>query len=498
MSRAERGTAPRPRASAAAPGAGLAATVRSALLALSFALLLAVGLLGPSAAKPPLGPRGWAPGELPWSPGPALVTGLLAAAYVLGACGVALALLRAPLRPWSWRPPLVLGALALLTGPFGSADHTNYAAYGRIVVQGGDPYLVPPEAWAGGLDRVTSVVEPPWTETVSVYGPFATALHALSSLLGGDSMRQTVWVWQVITVLAWLAVRWILLRTAADRGRVDMLWTANPLVFGVGVLGAHLDVVAAALALAALVVAARSPLAAGVLTGLAVSTKITFGLVGVAVLLGWLERDRARILRRGAVYAAAAAAVVVPLHLWAGPHVFDQLGRARRSVSLATPWRLLVDGLTGPLPSSTVRSLVFAASVVLFALFTVMLARLTAGRAPATVVGAAVRWALVLSTAYALAAPYSLPWYDQLTWASLPLMAASALDLVLLGRLAVLALAYVPGRVVAMTPAVEDLTLAFRRRVAPYAVLLLWGVLTVVWRRASRRTDGPRPAGSSR
>jgi hypothetical protein len=69
---------------------------------------------------------------------------------------------------------------------------------------------------------------------------------------------------------------------------------------------------------------------------------------------------------------------------------------------------------------------------------------------------------------------------------------------VLLGRLAVLALAYVPGRVVAMTPAVEDLTLAFRRRVAPYAVLLLWGVLTVVWRRASGRTDAPRPAGSSR
>ena len=401
---------------------------------------------------------------------------------------MALALLRAPLRPWSWRPPLVLGALALLTGPFGSADHTNYAAYGRIVVQGGDPYLVPPEAWAGGLDPVTSAVEPPWTETVSVYGPFATALHALSSLLGGDSMRQTVWVWQVITVLGWLAVRWILLRTAADRGRVDMLWTANPLVFGVGVLGAHLDVVAAALALAALVVAARSPLVAGVLTGLAVSTKITFGLVGVAVLLGWLERDRARIQRRGAVYAAAAAAVVVPLHLWAGPHVFDQLGRARRSVSLATPWRLLVDWLTGPLPSSTVRSLVFAASVVLFALFAVMLARLTAGRAPATVVGAAVRWALVLSTAYALAAPYSLPWYDHAhlgkpsrswrpapsTWCS---SAASRRWPSPTCR----------GGWSAMTPARGG---PHPRRPPQRACRMpccsLWGVLIVVWRRASR------------
>jgi hypothetical protein len=109
-----------------------------------------------------------------------------------------------------------------------------------------------------------------------------------------------------------------------------------------------------------------------------------------------------------------------------------------------------------------------------------------------------VRWAFVLSTAYALAAPYSLPWYDQLTWATLPVLAASALDLVLLGRLTVMALAYVPGRVVAMTPAVEDFTLGFRRLVAPYAALLVWGSLTVFWLRGSRRSPAPRPAGSPR
>ena len=88
---------------------------------------------------------------------------------MLGACGPG-----ALASPGAWR---CVGALALLTGPFGSADHTNYAAYGRIAAQGGDPYLVPPEAWAGGLDPVTSAVEPPWTETVSVYGPFATLLQ---------------------------------------------------------------------------------------------------------------------------------------------------------------------------------------------------------------------------------------------------------------------------------------------------------------------------------
>ena len=165
------------------------------------------------------------------------------------------------------------------------------------------------------------------------------ALQALSSLVGGESMRQTVWVWQVLTVLAWLGVRWLLLRASADPVRVDLLWTANPLAFAIGVLGAVLDVVAAALALAALLLAARSPLA---------------------------ERERSRWLARAVTYAAAALAVAVPLHLWAGPHVFDQLGRARRSVSLATPWRLLVDGMAG---SSSVRSWVFAGSVVLFAGF---------------------------------------------------------------------------------------------------------------------------------
>ncbi|SES48375.1 Protein of unknown function [Pedococcus cremeus] len=470
--------------------------LRRGLLAFSFAALLAVGLFGPSAAKPPMGPRGWAPGELPWAPSSAVVTALLWAAYLLGAAGVALALWRPPARALSWRWPLALAVLALLTGPFGSADHTNYAAYGRIAAQGGDPYLVPPAAWAGGADPVTSAVEPPWTETVSVYGPFATLLHLVSSLVGGDSMRQTVWAWQVITVVAWLAVRWLLLRAATDPRRVDTLWTANPLVFGVGVLGAHLDVVAAALALAALVAAARSPWAAGVLSGLAVSTKITYGVLLLAVLLAWWQHDRTGLARRVVAYAVAALAVVVPLHLWAGPHVFDQLGRARRSVSLATPWRLVVDLLTGPLPSSTVRNLVFAAAAVLFVAFAVLLWRLTERAAPTTVTGAAVRWAFVLSTAYAVSAPYSLPWYDQLTWATLPVLAAGVVDYLLLARLAVMAVAYVPGRVVTMSPTVEDVTLAVRRRVVPYAVLLVWAALTVAWRRGSRESAEPRPAGS--
>ena len=485
--------------------------VATPALVVSFALLLLVGVAGESAAKPGLGPRGWAPGDLSWAPGPALVTAMLWVAYVLGAVAVWLRLKGEPsvvsgagmlgavatrarrrIAPGGWAVPAGLGLLALLTGPFGSADHTNYAAYGRISALGGDPYLTAPSAWSPA-DPVVSGVEPPWTDTVSVYGPFATLLQSLTSHLGGDNLRETVWWWQVLVVLAWLGVRFLLLRSGATARRVDTLWTLNPLVFGVGVLGAHVDLVAAALGVAALVLAARNPLAAGLVAGLAVSSKITYGVVGLAVLVGWWGHERSTVVRRAAWFVLAALAVVVPLHVWAGPHVFDQIDRARRSISLATPWRLLYEALSGPLPSGDARTVVTWLALVVALVLVVLLARLTRGLAPETSTGAAARWALVLGAAYSLAAPYSLPWYDLLTWATLPVLAASVLDTVLVVRLAAIAVAYVPGRVVGMTPTVERVSLWVRRTPVPYAGLLVWGWLTLAATRGSWRTPAPRP-----
>ena len=119
-------------------------------------------------------------------------------------------------------------------------------------------------------------------------------------------------------------------------------------------------------------------------------------------------------------------------------------------------------------------------------MFVGVLARVTAGRAPATATGAAVRWALVLSTAYALAAPYSLPWYDLLTWATLPAHGGErAGPGAPRPRSRVLALAYVPGRVVgddARGRGRSPWRAPQRRRRMPCC--WLWGVLTVVWRRA--------------
>jgi len=506
-------------------------------LALSFALLLLVAAASPSAAKPGLGPRGWAPGDVPISLSSAVVTALLWSAYLLGSVAVALGLWQASsssgggsvvwrlahaghlqkLWDHTWLLPLVLGALALLTSPIGSADHTNYAAYGRISAQGGDPYLVPPITWAGGSDPVTSAVEPPWTMTPSVYGPFSTALQTVASLVGRDNLRQTVWVWQVLIVGAWLLVRFLLRLTAVDdlaRRRIDLLWTANPIVFGVAVLGAHVDLIATALALAAVLLAARRPWFAGVLLGAAVSSKITYGIVGLAILWSWRSLARKPLTRSTTALAVSSLAVFASLHLWAGPHVFEQLLKNGKGVSLATALRPVVNLLSGVISLDAARSVVSVASVVVFILLAWALSRLARSRPIALQTSAAqptseaetaaalatratqsaMTATFVLATAYALAAPYALPWYDVLTWATLPILVATTLDWILLAQLTVMAMAYVPGRVVAMSPGVESLTLGFRKIVGPLAAWLVWLAIAAVARRASspgRRASRP-------
>jgi Glycosyltransferase family 87 len=462
-------------------------------LTVSFVLLLLVGSSRQNAAKPGLGPSSaWAPSDWPWTPGPALVTGLLWTAYLLGATCVLVHLAVGLPRRATWWLGLLQLVVVATTGPFGSADHTNYAAYGRIAAQGGDPYLIPPSAWSA-TDPVTTAVRPPWDSTTSIYGPFATLVQSWASRVGGDNLRLTVWAWQLVVVASWLLVCVLLERRATSRRRVRALWTFNPLVFGVGVLGAHVDLLATALVLAALVTVHRRPWLAGLLTGLAVSTKVTTGVLVLAVLLGWWMHERRGFARRTTQFVVTALVVALPLHFWAGPHVFDQLDRARRSISLATPWRLLFQLLQGPLGGSTSRTLVSSLAVVLTLAFAVVLLRLTADLVPPTASGAAVRWTFVLTTAYVLCAPYSLPWYLLLTWATLPLLAGSVLDRVLLGHFLAMAVAYVPGRVEGMTPAVERTTLWVRRSLVPYAVLLVWGWLTRAAGRGWRHPRAPRP-----
>ena len=80
--------------------------------------------------------------------------------------------------------------------PVGSGDHLNYAAYGRMVVTGSDPYVT--TARDLPADPVTRAVQD-WRSTPTVYGPVATAQQAFASLIGGTSVRLTVFVMSVTT-----------------------------------------------------------------------------------------------------------------------------------------------------------------------------------------------------------------------------------------------------------------------------------------------------------
>lgn len=519
--------------------AGLTRAHRLAV-GVSLALLLLVGVSAPNAAQPDLAPAGWAPGiRLPLEPGPATVTALLWTAYLLGAVAVYLGLRGRVAALRTWLAPGILAVLALLAAPFGSADHVNYLAYGRILVTGGNPWVDAPITWAGGLDPITRRVEEPWTTEPSVYGPFGTLLHALSAQVGDGSLRQGVWVWQLLVVLAWLAVR-ALLRAVLDpdlHGRVDVLWTLNPLVVGVGVLGAHIDTVATALALAAVVVAARRPgwpgaALSGVVVALAASTKFTYAVVAVGIVAAWwvVGHRSAALARLVGALAATFVLLAVALHLWAGPHVFDQLLRSRQAVSLATPWRPLLELGRDAWGNGPTRTLIGIGAALLAVLLAWCLLRASRPAVPAFPPGAGkltfvpepfrgegepsgamdageprpefatvALWVTAcLALAYSLAAPYSLPWYDLLLWSCLPAVLPGLVDLVALVRLAAMAVAYVPGRVLGMTPAVEDLTLGVRRGLVPWVGLVLWVVVIAAGaRHGSGRRLGPRRAGTT-
>ncbi len=486
--------------------------------------LAVVALSRPNAAKPDLR-SGWPlDGLLPLALSPAWVTGVLWAAYAVGAVAVFVGL-RRPLRPLGWGMPLALAAVALVAAPLGSADHLNYAAYGRILIGGGNPWTASPIAWAGGTDPITSAVEAPWTTTPSVYGPFVTLLHAAGAAMGGSHLRLVVLGWQVFVVLAWLGVRAALrgLLGPAQHGRIDVLWTLNPLVVATALLGAHVDTVAVAFVVAAAAALTRWPtrrgvVVAGVCAALATGTKFTYAVIGVAILLTWFVIEprvgglqqrlswRAGRARVGWLLAGAVPTLVV-LYAGAGLDALLQPFRAGSSVSLATPWRLVLRALSAPLGNTVTRTLIMVGSAALAITLAVLFLRLLrpAGSPPASTGALVLVTTAGLGAAYSLSAGYTLPWYDLLAWAALPAVAPGLLDLVLLARLTIIAAAYVPGRVLGSTPAVDAVTLGYRREVAPWLQLALWVVTLVTASRAVRAAGddraapglgrGPRPPG---
>jgi len=445
-----------------------AAVGRAGLIAIgvSVACTFAVAAAGPSVMEPVLPGR---PGQPPWSfglrPSPYLAVGLTAAGLAAGTLGLVLAL-RAIRGGWSVpaRAVLVAGLLAAtaltLVPPFGSSDHLSYAAYGRMLVTGHNPYTTTPAQLAALGDPVARAVQD-WSGSPSVYGPLATAIQALASLAGGTSVRFTVFLLGLANLIAFAGTALLLHWMTRDRPtwqlRAALLWAANPLLLQVLVAGAHVDGLAIVFGVAAVAVmsaargepSAQRAALAGVLVGLGFAVKVTIALVGLGLALALVfrsEREWRRLWRPLAGLAAGFAVTAGAAVAIGGSAMLRQSSQASDMVSIGSPWRVIRTIIHLAVTGTAATDIVKAGAVALAVLLAVLLIR----SLPPWGDYAAVTFALVL--AWLFAWPYVLPWYDAFGWALLalvPLASGGAVEVLcwlLLARTAALGFGYLPAR----------------------------------------------------
>ena len=142
-------------------------------------------------------------------------------------------------------------------------------------------------------------------------------------------------------------------------------------------------------------------------------------------------------------YFLAAALTVLLLSLSARPELAN-LQIASRWVSVASPWGPLDTALENHASAEIARVVVSIGAILLLLVVARRLhSALPRGTDDAR--GRAIRTAVLLGSAWLLTSPYAFPWYDALVWAPLVLLPASGVDLVLLARLTIVSVAYLPG-----------------------------------------------------
>jgi hypothetical protein len=409
-------------------GGGRAGRAGLAAIAVSIAATIATGLAGPSAMEPALPGR---PGQPPWAFSlhlpPYAAISLAAAGLAAGTVGLGLCL-HAVRRGWAFSPRVILAAgliaaaAVTLAPPFGSSDQLSYAAYGRMVTTGHDPYLTTPAMLARLGDPVARAVQD-WRHSPSVYGSLATGGQALASWIGGDSARLTVFVLSLLGLAAFAGTGLLLhLLTRGSRERqlrAGLLWMLNPLLLQVLVAGAHVDSQAIVFGVAAIAIfalgmpnapAGPHPVrrlgvaaAAGAVAGLAAAVKLPYvlvaaGLVAAALLAWWPPamsraspgrwrplagsrssraspgRWRPLALAGGGVAAGFAVTMAAALLPW-GPRSVDPALRAGSYVSIGSPWRAARSGLRLLVGEGDAGSLVRAGAIALAVLLLVLFAR---------------------------------------------------------------------------------------------------------------------------
>jgi hypothetical protein len=322
----------------------------------------------------------------------------------------------------------------------------------------------------------------------SVYGPVATAVQALASLIGGDSVRLTVLVMALVNAAAFIGTALLLHRfTRGDadlQRRAALLWAVNPLMIYHLSAGMHVDTLAIACMVAALMARGAS---SGLLLGVGIGVKLNAGLVALGP--AWeLRRSPGRL----AVVAGTATATVLVIYGLAGSHVLDQVGAASKKVSLATPWQLAKGGLQTLFGPGAYSTWIQIGSLLLLAGLAWLILRALPEAMPEATAPAV---AAVMVVAWLFAAPYALPWYDGLAFALLAMASWPVLEGFMVARVTILSLGYLPAREALRPEDLLWLKTLLRERVVPWSLLAL--TLALAWWAVSAGARARRPSASA-
>jgi hypothetical protein len=456
---------------------GLAWTA-AACITLSLLVMLAISVAGPSISVPAMAHTSGAP---PWWVSLGLpsdfVLFVLWGDALVAAVGVGVGLLavargaRPRVRPLLAASFIAVGAFVVLP-PAGTTDTLSYAIDGNMVVLGHSPYVDTPKQMVQLGDVLAKNSPVTWQDSLSDYGPVASAEEYVSAELGGSSIALITFWLKLWIAIAFGAVTLLLDRLLradpAMRLRAHLLWSLNPLVIWEIVASGHIDGLAIAFGLAGLVVlrvphstcavkaqpggsGGSSPrangatllrcLAAGALIGAAAAIKSPFLLFALGAVWA-LRRSPAGI---GALLAGMVA-VIVPSYIIAGTPAVKVLFHRGNQVTwdnlyqvFYRPFGLERSGSDQvPAHLATIALILFIA-VALLALF----------RMPDKVPGRpAVTPALALSLAWIFFWPFQRPWYDVMIIALLALYPRSWLDWVVLVRLCFGAVTYMEAGLV--------------------------------------------------
>jgi hypothetical protein len=320
-------------------------------------------------------------------------------------------------------------AVVVNVTPVGTSDPASYATYGHIAALGHDPYRYLPADLPGGIHNpYTTLVDPHWRSTPSVYGPVATWTHLVAALVGGSRPWLTIWILMIMTGIAFLAAGYLLLRSAANPVRAGLIWAANPLLIYLLVMGAQLDAFIALAGIAAILISRRGAtvwhdLAVAVAIGVAGGIKANAVFIGLGIAVPLIrERAWARLLRTG----AAAAVVTFGLYSFSyGLEALRPLPEVSTRVISPSIWKLIE--ITGhhldPANPSATSTLIGALwPPLLLALAWYLYNRLSPD------VPAVLAATCALTFAWVLVAPWSLPWYTAVAWVTLALLPRNSLS----------------------------------------------------------------------